>query len=67
MAPRASGPDAGGEAQGAQGFADEAAPIPGGANAALTAGLGRLHHGEAMDRLHVRGSVCGEEEIADHA
>ena len=61
-----SGLDAGGEAQGAQGFPDDAAPVTGGAGAALTAGGGRLGHGEAMDRPHVRRAVV-EEEWADHA
>ena len=66
MAARPSGLDAGGEAQRAQGLLDEAAPVAGGADAALTAGLGRLGHGEAMDRPHVRRPVV-EEERADHA
>jgi len=65
-AARASDPDASGEAQGAQGFPDEAAPAAGGADAALTAGYRRLNPGEAMDRRHVRRPVI-EEKLADHA
>ena len=66
MAVQPSGLHAGGEAQRAQGFHDETAPVAGGAGAALTAGRGPLLDGEAMDRPHVRRAVV-EEEWADHA
>jgi len=66
MGAQPSGLQTGGETPRAQGFPDDAVPVAGGADAALTAGCGPLLYGEAMDRPHVRSAVV-EEEIADHA
>ncbi|WP_291837261.1 hypothetical protein [Brevundimonas sp.] len=58
--------DAGGEAQGAQAFLDEAVEQAGVAGAALKTGGGPFGQSEATDRPNVGRAIPGDEKIAVH-